>query len=63
MENVNLDFWTLIQQGAISTYPLLLCSVLVLGVAEPVVGDPDATREPDLAVHDEQLAMGAIVHP
>jgi len=33
MENVNLDFWTLIQQGAISTYPLLLCSVLVLGVA------------------------------
>ncbi|HWP66594.1 MAG TPA: MotA/TolQ/ExbB proton channel family protein [Candidatus Limnocylindria bacterium] len=33
MENVNLDFWTLIQQGAISTYPLLACSVLVLGVA------------------------------
>jgi len=33
MENVNLDFWALIQQGAISTYPLLLCSVLVLGVA------------------------------
>ena len=33
MENVNLDFWTLIQQGAISTYPLLFCSVLVLGVA------------------------------
>jgi biopolymer transport protein ExbB len=33
MENVNLDFWTLIQQGAISTYPLLVCSVLVLGVA------------------------------
>ena len=33
MENVHLDFWTLIQQGAISTYPLLLCSVLVLGVA------------------------------
>ena len=33
MENVSLDFWTLIQQGAISTYPLLLSSVLVLGVA------------------------------
>jgi biopolymer transport protein ExbB len=33
MENVNLDFWTLIQQGAISTYPLLACSILVLGVA------------------------------
>jgi biopolymer transport protein ExbB len=32
MENVNLDFWTLIQQGAISTYPLLACSILVLGV-------------------------------
>jgi hypothetical protein len=23
---LNLDLWTLIQQGAISTYPLLLCS-------------------------------------
>jgi len=33
MENANLDFWTLIQQGAISTYPLLACSVIVLGVA------------------------------
>jgi biopolymer transport protein ExbB len=33
MENVNLDFWALIQQGAISTYPLLACSILVLGVA------------------------------
>ena len=33
MENVNLDFWTLIRQGAISTYPLLVCSVVVLGVA------------------------------
>ena len=33
MENVNLDFWTLIRQSAISTYPLLFCSILVLGVA------------------------------
>ena len=33
MENANLDFVTLIRQGAISTYPLLLCSVLVLGIA------------------------------
>lgn len=33
MENVDLNFWTLIQQGAISTYPLLACSVLVVGVA------------------------------
>jgi len=32
MENVNLDFWALIQQGAISTYPLLACSIIVLGV-------------------------------
>jgi len=29
---VDLDFWFLIQQGAISTYPLLLCSILMLGV-------------------------------
>jgi hypothetical protein len=29
---LNLDLWTLIQQGAISTYPLLLCSVILLGV-------------------------------
>jgi biopolymer transport protein ExbB len=33
MQNVNLDFWTLIQQGAISTYPLLACSIVVLGIA------------------------------
>jgi len=32
MENVNLDLWALIQQGAISTYPLLACSVVVLGI-------------------------------
>jgi biopolymer transport protein ExbB len=32
MENVNLDLVALIQQGAISTYPLLACSVLMLGV-------------------------------
>jgi len=30
--NVDLDFWFLIRQGAISTYPLLVCSVLMLGV-------------------------------
>src|SRR5262249_28905005 len=33
MENTNLDLIALIQQGAISTYPLLACSILMLGVA------------------------------
>jgi biopolymer transport protein ExbB len=33
MENVNLDFIALINQGALSTYPLLICSVVVLGIA------------------------------
>jgi len=35
MENnpqLGLDVWALIQQGAISTYPLLLCSVILLGI-------------------------------
>jgi biopolymer transport protein ExbB len=32
MENVNLDFIALIRQAAISTYPLLACSVIVLGI-------------------------------
>jgi biopolymer transport protein ExbB len=32
MENVDLDFVHLIRQGAISTYPLLACSVIMLGV-------------------------------
>jgi len=32
MENVNLDLVALIQAGAISTYPLLLCSIIMLGV-------------------------------
>jgi biopolymer transport protein ExbB len=33
MENVNLDLVELIRNGAISTYPLLLCSIIVLGIA------------------------------
>jgi biopolymer transport protein ExbB len=33
MENVNLDFFHLIHQGAISTYPLIACSIVVLGIA------------------------------
>ena len=33
MENTNVDLIQLIQQGAISTYPLLACSILMLGVA------------------------------
>lgn len=32
MEQVNLDFWALIRQSAISTYPLLACSVLVFAI-------------------------------
>src|SRR5581483_5534230 len=32
METPNLDFVHLIRQGAISTYPLLLCSIIMLGV-------------------------------
>jgi biopolymer transport protein ExbB len=32
MENVNLDFIALIRQGAISTYPLIACSIVMLGV-------------------------------
>ena len=33
MENTELNFWTLIQQGAISTYPLLVCSIVVVAIA------------------------------
>src|SRR5689334_25421463 len=32
MNDVNLDFVHLIRQGAISTYPLLLCSIVMLAV-------------------------------
>ena len=32
MENVNLDFIHLIHQAAISTYPLIACSIVMLGV-------------------------------
>jgi len=32
METIDLDFWTLIRQGAIATYPLLACSILVLAI-------------------------------
>jgi len=30
---VDLNVWSLIQQGALSTYPLIFCSVLVLAIA------------------------------
>jgi biopolymer transport protein ExbB len=33
MDNANLDLIALVRQGAISTYPLLACSVIVLAVA------------------------------
>src|SRR5881409_3798594 len=32
MDNVNLDLVQLIQQGAISTYPLLACSIVAFGI-------------------------------
>jgi biopolymer transport protein ExbB len=32
MENANLDLFHLIRQGAISTFPLLACSVMLVGV-------------------------------
>src|SRR3989475_2648902 len=32
MENVNLDFVHLIHEAAISTYPLIVCSIVMLGV-------------------------------
>lgn len=31
-QGLNLDFWALIRQGAISTYPLLACSVVVVAI-------------------------------
>src|SRR5579884_2105814 len=33
MDNTNLDLIALVRQGAISTYPLLVCSVIVVAVA------------------------------
>jgi biopolymer transport protein ExbB len=33
METVDLNFWTLIQQGALSTYPLIACSIIVVAIA------------------------------
>jgi len=32
METPNLDFFALIRQGAISTYPLIACSIVMVGV-------------------------------
>src|SRR5215207_152462 len=33
----------------------------ILGVAGPLLGDPDPAGEPDPAVHDQDLAVGAVV--
>jgi len=73
MENnqqFTLDVWQLIQQGAISTYPLLLCSVIVLAVvlerAYSLRGilrsTADLTREvvPVLAHGDWQGALDVV---
>ena len=35
----------------------------VLGVAGPLLGDPDPAGEADLAVHDQQLAVRAVLEP
>ena len=37
--------------------------VLVLGVAQPLVGHADTAGESYSPVHDQQLAMGAVVEP
>src|ERR671910_849093 len=37
--------------------------VRVLGVAGPLLGDTDAAGEPDLPVHDQELAVGAVLEP
>src|SRR5262245_31213145 len=33
MQGVELNFWDLIQQGALSTYPLIACSIIVVAIA------------------------------
>lgn len=33
MQELDLNVWNLIQQGALSTYPLILCSVIVIAIA------------------------------
>jgi biopolymer transport protein ExbB len=33
MQELDLNVWSLIQQGALSTYPLILCSILVVAIA------------------------------
>jgi biopolymer transport protein ExbB len=68
--DVNLDFFHLIQQGAISTYPLLACSVIMLGVVierlwslrGAVSSTAGLTRElvPLLARGDLQAASEAV---
>jgi biopolymer transport protein ExbB len=73
MENnpqLTLDIWALIQQGAISTYPLLACSIILLGIVlerawslRGVIGSTaQLTRDvvPVLAHGDWQAAVDVI---
>jgi biopolymer transport protein ExbB len=65
-----LDLWTLIHQGAISTYPLLLCSVILLAIVlerlwslRGIVGSTarvTAGVVPALAKGDWNAARGAV---
>jgi biopolymer transport protein ExbB len=70
MENVNLDFVHLIRQGAISTYPLIACSIIMFAVvlerlwalrgAVSSTGSLTATLVPLLARGDLRGAAEAV---
>src|SRR5262249_4631466 len=70
---VNLDVIALIQQGALSTYPLLICSIIVLGVLLErlwslrgmisSIARLSATVVPLLARADRRAADGGRGHP
>ena len=67
--DTNLDFFSLIQQGALSTYPLLFCSIVMFGIVLERLwslrGMVGATRrltstiEPLLLKGDVPAALGA----
>ena len=68
--NTNLDLFALIQQGALSTYPLLFCSIVMFGIVlermwslRGIVGRTrrlSGVVEPLLAGGDLAGALGAI---
>ena len=58
METVDLNVWALIQQGALSTYPLLASSIVVVAMLTLGCGDSTLRISPPLVIDKSLMDEG-----